>query len=113
MRQSATGQDQLKRKISPVRRRQEQRGGGRQGGEAALGRWPEETIWVNIGLREEQSGHRHLGNWNDKYGGKESGIERGNNQRSCEACRRAASSPELIGMIDLHVFGWFIFKDGI
>ena len=30
--------------------------------------WPEGIIWVNIGLREEKSGHRHLGNWNDKYG---------------------------------------------
>jgi len=48
---------------------------------------------------EEDEGEKQhwvvgLGNWNDKYGGKESGIERGNNQRSCEACRRAASSPE-------------------
>ena len=75
--------------------------------------WPEGIICVNIGLREEKSGHCHLGNWNDKYGGKESGIERGNNQRSCEACRRAASSPGLIGMIDLHVVGCFVFKDFI
>ena len=59
-----------------------------------MGRWPEGTIWVNIGLKEKKSRHRDLGNWNEKYGGEECSVEAGNNQWSCEGCRWAASSPE-------------------
>ena len=38
---------------SPDRRRQELQEGGRRGEEEALGRWPEEFVLMNIGLKKK------------------------------------------------------------